>query len=194
MSAPEIDHVVQTYGLNDFPFTVRDLNPLENDADLSEICWIDGWRDAQTLDAFLAARSQAKQPALVVVAGGSGTGRTSLVNWLLHTWARHQGVQPAQLVVGRRRATDLHADDQLWKWSLDLDPALRRVNVQLSGATEAMFTTLMGSRPAALAASIRKLLALLAGDLAPTDMLSPASSNGSRRRTSCHWGQSASQA
>jgi hypothetical protein len=168
MSAPEIEHVVETYGLNDFPFTVRELNPLANVADLKEICWIDGWRDAQSLDEFLAARAQAKGPALVVVAGGSGTGRGSLANWVLHTWARHQGISPAELIVGRRRATNLHADEQLWNWSLNLEPELRGANVQLSGATESTFTAIMGNRPAALAASVRRLLALLTGDLAKT--------------------------
>jgi hypothetical protein len=165
MTDPGIEQVVASYGLREFPYKVRELNPLEDEGDLTQLCWVDGWNDARALDGFLEERAQAREPAVVVVAGGSGTGRSSLVNWLLHTWARHRQVDLAKLVIARKRAASLHAEEQLWGWALSLEPKLEGAGIRMADATERVFSELLARRPDAVAASVRRFLGRLTVDL-----------------------------
>ncbi|HKO20193.1 MAG TPA: hypothetical protein VJU82_15050, partial [Acidobacteriaceae bacterium] len=132
---------------------------------------VDGWKAVDRVGAFLAERAAARKQALVVIAGGSGTGRTSLANVLIHKWAdgrpAAQGVafDRTQLIVACGRMSDYADADQLWQWVLGLWPQILTAGFAPGEQTERAFDTLRDSKPEALARALQNTLIKLVNDL-----------------------------
>ncbi|MEU6388093.1 hypothetical protein [Streptomyces sp. NPDC046939] len=167
-----IDEAIAAYELRGFPYARRELDPMKDDQDLRLWCPVDGWQTAEHVGDFVAERAVARQPALVVIAGGSGTGRTSLANYLIHRWAAGRasapdnGFDPAKLIVANGRMDDYSAEAQLYDWVLGLYPLAYTKGYEPNESTEEVFDMLTESKPAAMAAALQKALLKLTGDLA----------------------------
>ncbi|MFG2980640.1 hypothetical protein ACGFYQ_05190 [Streptomyces sp. NPDC048258] len=163
-----IDDAKAAYGLRDFPYLGRELNPVQDCQDLNLLCKVGGWRLAESLGDFVAQRAAAKKPALVVTAGGSGTGRTSFANYLIHRWAtgrQDAPFAPGKLIVARGKMTDFDAEEQLWKWVLDLYPQAQDHDYEPTETLERTFEALAAQKPAAMEASLGSALRKLTGAL-----------------------------
>lgn len=167
-----IETAIAAYELRGFPYARRELDPRKDCNDLDLWCPVDGWQTAEDIGDFVAKQAAARQPALVVVQGGSGTGRTSLANYLIHRWATGRasapgiGFDPAKLIVANGRMEDYAAEEALWDWVLGLYPQAVDKNYEPSAATEEAFNTLVDKKPAAIAAALQTFLRKLTGDLA----------------------------
>jgi hypothetical protein len=167
----DIEATVQAYGLRGFPYAIRELDPVQDDGDIELICFVAGWEQADEVGAFLGARAAARKPALVVVAGGSGTGRTSLANYLIRKWADGRSAAPkvnfdrTKLVVASGQMSDFDAEAQLWQWVLDLWPQILIAGFEPDEATEKAFDGLVDTKPQAMASALQKVLMKLTVDL-----------------------------
>lgn len=165
-----VEDAMAAYGLLRLPYNARVLNPLADTQDLGLLSRVDGWKGVDDVAAFLTERAAARRHALVVIGGGSGTGRTSLANFLIHAWAQGREASPnvtfdpGKLIVARGRMTDFDAEDQLLKWVLNLLPQAQNLGFVPSEPTEKAFDTLL-DRPAVIAPSLQRTLSKLAGDL-----------------------------
>jgi hypothetical protein len=159
------------YGLRRFPFTVRELDPLRDDGDLDLVCKVDGWKEAVEHGATVAARAAAREPAIVVIAGGSGTGRTSLANYFIRQWC--DGRQAAQdvrfdrdkLVVACGEMRDWSDREQLWQWVLNIWPQTLKARYSPAQSVETAFAELRESMPGALESSLQDALMKLTVDM-----------------------------
>ena len=111
------------YGLEQNPFLYGELNALRDEVAERLLARVDGFQVIDTIDAKVDAAVAKNQPLFVMVAGGEGSGRTSLVYWLLWTYAKHRGIErerAARLVervrgdqVGRARADQRELEGML---------------------------------------------------------------------------------
>src|SRR4051794_25900575 len=106
---PEEDPVVHAYSLRQHPFEQRELNPLANPGDRELVCPVDGWQKVSEVEAFLADRARGRDGAVVVVFGGSGTGRTSLANYLTSVWSDNHELAPDSIILVRRKVRSFNA-------------------------------------------------------------------------------------
>lgn len=163
---PMIDAAVQAYGLRGFPYRTEALDPVRVETDLDLVCHVDGWRDAEEIGEFLAARVAVREPAIVVVAGGSGTGRTSFANYLIRKWVdariNAQGLDfdRQKLIVSTGKMTDYANEEQLWDWVLKLWPLILKAQwgYEPSNLVENTFKDLRTNRPEAMAAALQNAL------------------------------------
>ncbi|MFB6580579.1 MULTISPECIES: hypothetical protein [unclassified Streptomyces] len=166
-----IEYATAAYGLRDFPYLRRELNSFRDGQDLGLWCAVDGWRNAEPLGEFVAGRAAARKPALVVIAGGSGTGRTSLANYLIHRWATGRqgapgiGFDQAKLVVAHGRMADYEAEEQLWKWVLDLYPEVQYEGYEPTETLDRVFEKLAAQKPDAMEQALRLVLRKLTGEM-----------------------------
>ncbi|HEY3472069.1 MAG TPA: hypothetical protein VGL47_43525 [Amycolatopsis sp.] len=166
-----IEEAMAAYGLAGHPYARRALNPFTQAQDKDLTCLVDGWRTAAEVGTFLAGRAAAKKPALVVIAGGSGTGRTSLAHYLIHKWASGRetaaGVNfsPGNLAIACGRITGYAEDEQFWKWVLELRPQIEDAGCALNEVAEEAFDALEAQMPVAMEAALRKTLRKVVNDL-----------------------------
>lgn len=171
MRSKSMIKAMTAYGLRDFPYLRRELNPVRDGHDLDLWCPVDGWRLAESLGDFVASRGAAKKPALVVIAGGSGTGRTSLANYVIHRWAtaRQEApdftFDPEKLIVERSRMTHYDAAKHLWTWALEVHLAVQNAGYESTESIERAFTALAEKQPEAIEASLGLALGKLTGAL-----------------------------
>lgn len=168
MADPEtVERIVAAYELEAYPYDRdRDLNPLQDENDLALVSWVDGWQQARDAEGFLAERAKLGEPALVVIAGGSGTGRTSLANFVVHMWASQRAVDARKLVLAPWAAQNYDGEEQLWRWALSLEQRALKGGVQLADSTTTAFADLRKSKPDAMGAALQHLLGQVATDVA----------------------------
>lgn len=110
-------HDYTRYGLQDNPFRKRELDPLNNPADESELAEIDGFSTHKPqVDAILEAAVKEKGPAFFLVAGNSGTGRSSVANWILARYCDLRGIERNRLIVPRRKVSNRDDFDTFLNW------------------------------------------------------------------------------
>jgi hypothetical protein len=125
---------------------------------------VDGWRHAEEVGQFLARRAAAKKPALVVVAGKRGTGRTSFVNYLIRKWADARSDAPdvdfdrQKLIVASGSMDDYADEEQLWEWVLGLWPQVLDAEYQPLAPVEKAFEELRTTKPQAMASALQNVL------------------------------------
>ena len=166
-----IEDTVAAYRLRAFPYVLRELDPSRDAEDLGLLCRVAGWEAAEAIGDFLASRVATRQQALVVVVGGSGTGRTSLANYAISKWAdarasAHSGnFDPEKLIVAHGRMNDYSDAKQMWQWVLDLWPQVLAAGFEPSDVTERAFDALRAAEPAAMASALQNTLLKLTNDL-----------------------------
>jgi hypothetical protein len=161
-----IQRVVDAYGLRAYPYEIeRELDPLREAQDEHLASWVDGWRDARKLGAFLSKRAQNRTPILVVIGGGSGTGRTSLANFLVHMWAKAHKTDLEKLALVPWTVKSFDGDEQMWKWALSIRQLLVSIGVDVSDVANDAFNELIKSKPEATGAALQRLLNTVVGDL-----------------------------
>jgi hypothetical protein len=166
-----INAVVHAYGLRAHPYARRELDPVKDAEDLELFCMVDGWQEAANVGGFVQQRARTRDPALVVIAGGSGTGRTSLANYLVREWAdaradaQDVNFDRARLVVSRSSVTNYRSDEQLWDWVLGLEPLVLKRRIPLSATTSDAFRDLGNSMPQALGRGLQRVLIGLTDEL-----------------------------
>lgn len=160
-----MERAVKAYSLNGFPFALRELNPLENREDVQLVSWVDGWKSARQLEADVAERAQRSQPLLLVIAGGSGTGRSSLVNYFVHLWLENRQGDGVRPIIASFNAGTYNADTQLLEWADSIESLVEDADIQLNEVTVSTFANLRSDIPNQVAGSLKYLLRRIVADL-----------------------------
>jgi hypothetical protein len=88
------------YGLaNGNPYDHDPLNPVKTPDDVKRLLDLDGFVVRDRIERYLRQRAQNKMPAFVLIGGRDWSGRTSLANWVLHTYFEQRGVGDRTLAV-----------------------------------------------------------------------------------------------
>ena len=103
--------------------------------------------------------------AVVVAAGCSGTGRSSLANVSIHEWTRLRALRPERVVVVPWTVQNFDALDQMWRWSLKIKSCTMKAGLTLQPSTESELASLRSARPAALGAALSDVLQMVEVDL-----------------------------
>jgi hypothetical protein len=161
-----MEEAIQAYRLRGNPFAGEPLNPLHEVGDGHLVAPVDGWKRQGELEAFLTARVANGGPAVVIAAGSSGTGRSSLANVAINHWLKQRGTDANKLIVVPWEVDNFDPTDQMWRWGLKIRSVLLQTNSKLSDATERELAVLRQAKPAALGASLGDVLQLIVRDLA----------------------------
>jgi len=109
------------YGLNFAPFSRTTLNPLEKKKDSELLVEVDGLRGfKQQIDEYIVGKSRDDGPALFVVAGERGTGRSAVANYILARYRDLRAVKPERFLVVPLRAKDHNVDVWFCRWFIHL--------------------------------------------------------------------------
>lgn len=88
------------YGLADGnPYVHKPLNPLQTPADAGRLLTLDGFVRREDVISYLRGRKDSGKPAFVLVGGRNQTGRTSMANWILHSYFEVREVEDRFLQV-----------------------------------------------------------------------------------------------
>jgi hypothetical protein len=88
------------YGLaSGNPYLHRALNPLTTPTDGDRLLGLDGFVSRENAQDYLRQRIDAEQPAFVLVGGRNHTGRTSMANWVLHSYFELRDVNQRYLPI-----------------------------------------------------------------------------------------------
>jgi hypothetical protein len=88
------------YGLADGnPYVHRPLNPLKTPADDGRLLGLNGFVERDDVRSYLQGRKDSQQPAFVLVGGRNLTGRTSVANWILHSYFEARQAQGRFLAI-----------------------------------------------------------------------------------------------
>jgi len=88
------------YGLADGnPYVHRELNPLATPADDGRLLGLNGFVERNDALSYLQGRKDSRRPAFVLVGGRNLTGRTSVANWILHSYFEAREAQGRFLAV-----------------------------------------------------------------------------------------------
>jgi hypothetical protein len=156
---PHIEATVRAYALRAFPYSIHELDPVRDDGDLELVCFVAGWEQVHEVGEFLAERAAKREPALVLVAGGSGTGRTSLANYLIRKWADGRvNFDRSKLIVASGLMSDFAAQMQLWEWVLGLWPQVLKAGFAPDEPTAKTFDDLRANQPQAMASALQSAL------------------------------------
>jgi hypothetical protein len=154
-----LEKVVSAYALRAFPYPQRELNPVRDPEDLALVSWVDGWQTARDeLGEFLAERAANRQPAIMLIVGGSGTGRSSLAHTLVRLWADQRLEMSKPPVVARRLVEVSDAESELYELVLDLDARRDDAELPVSDPTAAAVQALMQQKPQAMGQALNRLL------------------------------------
>jgi hypothetical protein len=156
---------ISAYGLRGNPFSPAPLDPAIRPEDADLVAPVDGWKKRDELNEFLAKRAAKGAPAVVIAAGGSGTGRSSLANVAVAEWAKLRDPSVKQLVVVRTTASSFDAADVLYNWVLKIRNAALHQKIPLSDGVEKKFTELAQNKPAGLETALALLLQSVVIDL-----------------------------
>src|SRR5438309_507375 len=91
----EIEKAITAYRLRANPFVRKPLDPLRHSEDDDLVAPVDGWKRRDKLEVFLERRVADHASAIVVAAGGSGTGRSSLANIAMNDWLKRRSQSSA---------------------------------------------------------------------------------------------------
>jgi hypothetical protein len=170
--APEVTlapHLVErattVFSLTSFPFPTDELNPLEDPGDMNRVSWVDGWVSAQNLESTVAERARQGKPCLIVISGGSGTGRSSLVNYFVHLWGANRSGESTRPLVVSFRAWTNNGGAGLMEWADPIEALVEEAGIPLSDVTRDAFAALRAETPAQIAGALRNLLRRVVGDL-----------------------------
>jgi hypothetical protein len=81
------------------PYVHKPLNPLTTPADGGRLLGLDGFVSHEDVLDYLRERIDAEQPAFVLVGGRNHTGRTSMANWVLHSYFELRDVKQQYLPI-----------------------------------------------------------------------------------------------
>ena len=110
------------YGLKDNPYRTGELDPLGNPLDEKRLAEVDGFvAHKQRVDGVLQTAVANRKPAFFLVAGSSGTGRSTVANWILSRYANHLGLPRERLLVPKRKVDSRDDFDVLRNWFAFLD-------------------------------------------------------------------------
>lgn len=110
------------YGLTVNPYRTRELDPLCNPHDEARLAEVDGLSThKQVIEEALQAAIAARRAAFFLVAGGSGTGRSTVANWIISRYARYLGLAPERMLVPNRSVVSNDDFDTLLNWFAFLD-------------------------------------------------------------------------
>lgn len=151
--------VVERYELRAFPFTEGELDPLRNAEDAKLVSFnVDGWKHvASELGPIVERHARNRAPLLIVVDGASGTGRSSVVNYLAHLWVANRP-EAAQPVVVRYTARTNNGEEALMRWAILIDRHVRAGGMRLTDATLARFDELPRQPPLLVPSKLGSIL------------------------------------
>jgi hypothetical protein len=88
------------YGLaNGNPYDHEPLNPLVTPGDEERLLDLDGFVVHDRIERHLQQKASSSKPAFVLIGGRDWSGRTSLANWVLHTYFEQRGVEDRALAI-----------------------------------------------------------------------------------------------
>lgn len=157
------DPILAAYALSGYPFSLEALNPLVRDTDDKLIAEVDGWRQSDQLLAFLERRKH--DGGVIVIAGGSGTGRTSMTNYAIAAWRSVHALERDKVVTVARLAESADAAEQIWQWSLSIRSRILRARLELDDLAQEALRDIRDNPPKAVAAAVGEALAYVAEDL-----------------------------
>ena len=145
------------YGLELNPYKFP-LDPLENDKHADWLVRVDGFAKLDEVDEYLKKHAEEKRPQFFMVAGKSGSGRTSVAKYILSRYRHHRGIGRERFVPVIR---ELENHDEFYffqNWlinlyyeldSLEIKPTLPKnltldeINKAVPGTMRASFHGLM---------------------------------------------------
>jgi hypothetical protein len=163
----KLAHTVQAFGLRGFPYDPNEaLNPNTHPDHDRLISRVDGWSQVGALEQLLAERAPVGEPTVIVVWGGSGCGRSTLANYLVHHWAlERKELNPDHLYIANKPIKDYLAADHLWNWVLSFRKWALHKDLKLGSTTQDSFRELAKARPAALSDALQEVMSAFAKDL-----------------------------
>ena len=145
-----LEPLLNAFALRAYPFAQDELDPIQRCDDHKLMATVDGWNALAQVPDFL--RGRAPDGAVMVVSGGSGTGRTSMCNVLIDRWRSIAQSDDATVVVVKYPAESSDANEEVWRWSHRIRRAVTAAGCTIeSPATEALQTLRM-KRPDGVAA------------------------------------------
>ena len=105
------------YGLKANPYRTGELDPLSNPSDENRLAEVDGLqKHKQTVEDALQMAVASGQPAFFLVAGSSGTGRSTVANWILSRYADFRGLPRPRLLVPKYEVDSRDDFNTLLNW------------------------------------------------------------------------------
>lgn len=105
------------YGLEQNPYISKELDPLTCPADEKRLLDVDGFSTHKAdVDDILKEAVQKRVPAFFLLAGNSGTGRSSVANWILARYCYHRRIPQSRLFIPRRKTLDYDYYHTLLNW------------------------------------------------------------------------------
>jgi hypothetical protein len=81
------------------PYAHRPLNPLTTPTDGDRLLDLEGFIRREDVETYLQEKTDSEQPAFILVGGRNHTGRTSLANWIVHSYFKLRDVRDRFLCV-----------------------------------------------------------------------------------------------
>lgn len=119
------------YGVQVNPFRTDELNPLLHGSVPDLLARVDGFRMVDVIGARVRTTAERRRPVFLMVAGGSGSGRTSVANHVLACYAHHRGLCPGRLIVPSTRIPYQKPEPVFKKWVGFLRNQVRSLRVDI---------------------------------------------------------------
>jgi hypothetical protein len=166
---PHLDQLLAAYGLRAYPFGLNELNPIERADDYRLIAPVGGWSELDEVSTFLEPRRN--DGTVIVVAGGSGTGRTSMCNFIIDKWREILGSRQNRPVIVQHSVQNSDAAEQVWSWSHRVRRAVTAAGFRLENPATQELQQLRTKKPDAVGASVGEALELVREQLAEQNAL-----------------------
>jgi hypothetical protein len=119
------------YGVPVNPFRTDELNPLLHGISPDLLARVDGFQRIDEIGKHVKKAAEQREPVFLMIAGGSGSGRTSVANHVLACYAHHRGLLPERLIVPPNRIEYQTAGPLFKKWVGFLRNAIQKLKVPI---------------------------------------------------------------